>query len=85
MIDFDDRPSREDDATPWKKLSTKKSSNDVRPIFFSLLKFRYANVYRFRRLDQATLCEIIHFSFALIRYEYNNVKHSLLRIGLLYK
>lgn len=39
VIDFDDRPSKEDDAMPLKKSSMKKSSNDVRPIFFLLLKF----------------------------------------------
>jgi len=34
VIDFDDRSSKEDDATPSKKSSMKKSSNDVRLIFF---------------------------------------------------
>jgi len=34
VIDFDDRSSKEDDAAPLKKSSMKKSSNDVRSIFF---------------------------------------------------
>lgn len=40
VIDFDERPSKEDDATPLKKSSMKKSSNDVYMTdFFLLLKF----------------------------------------------
>lgn len=46
MVDFDDRSSKEDDMIS-KKSPMKKSSNDVRVIFFSFAKTRYTNVFYF--------------------------------------
>lgn len=89
VLDYDDRPSKEDDAMPPKKSSMKKSSNDVNPIFFSFIKTQMLFIILFSRGSSDAVWNNNPFlSFRIIeidRCEYNNVKYSLLRVAVSYK